>query len=124
MNLFGRQSWPVFLTFASTPIFHLHVAGAKPQGWPTSNPTHFSPGPLLPAVTVKSPDDALLRSLLVKLSADCQLVLDESVVSYLVNRIDRSFAAARTAIQILDDEAMRRHRPVTRALAIELFRTP
>lgn len=78
----------------------------------------------LPAVTVKSPDDALLRSLLVKLAADRQLVLDELVVNYLVNRIDRSFAAARTAIQTLDDEAMRRHRPVTRALAVELFRTP
>ncbi|MGA6946073.1 MAG: chromosomal replication initiator DnaA, partial [Pseudolabrys sp.] len=48
----------------------------------------------------------------------------ESVVNYLVNRIDRSFAAAHAAIQTLDDEAMRQRRPVTRALAIELFRTP
>jgi chromosomal replication initiation ATPase DnaA len=78
----------------------------------------------LPAVMVKPPDDALLRSLLIKLAADRQLVLDESVVNYLVNRIDRSFAAARNAIQLLDDEAMRRHRPVTRALAVELFRFP
>lgn len=78
----------------------------------------------LPAVMVTPPDDVLLRSLLIKLASDRQLALDESVINYLVNRIDRSFAAARNAIQALDDEAMRRHRPVTRALAVELFRSP
>ena len=78
----------------------------------------------LPAVIVTPPDDVLLRSLLVKLAADRQLAFDESVINYLVNRIDRSFAAARNAIQTLDDEAMRQHRPVTRALAVELFRSP
>jgi len=65
-----------------------------------------------------------LRSLLIKLAADRQLALDEPLVNYLINRIERSFAAARAAVQKLDDEAMRQHRPVTRALAAELFRTP
>jgi len=78
----------------------------------------------LPAVMVTPPDGVLLRSLLIKLASDRQLALDESVINYLVNRIDRSFAAARNAIQTLDDEAMRQHRPVTRALAVELFRSP
>jgi chromosomal replication initiation ATPase DnaA len=78
----------------------------------------------VPAVMLTPPDDALLRSLLVKLAADRQLALDEPLVNYLVNRIERSFAAARAAVQRLDDEAMRQQRPVTRALAVELFRTP
>lgn len=78
----------------------------------------------LPAVTLTPPDDAMLRSLLVKLAADRQLALDEPLVNYLVNHIERSFAAAHVAVQKLDDEAMRQHRPVTRALAAELFRTP
>jgi chromosomal replication initiation ATPase DnaA len=78
----------------------------------------------VPTVMLTPPDDALLRSLLVKLAADRQLALDEPLVNYLVNRIERSFAAARAAVQRLDDEAMRQHRPVTRALAAELFRTP
>ncbi len=78
----------------------------------------------LPAVTLAPPDDAMLRSLLVKLAADRQLALDEPLVNYLVNHIERSFAAAHMAVQKLDDEAMRQHRPVTRALAAELFRTP
>jgi chromosomal replication initiation ATPase DnaA len=44
------------------------------------------------------------------------------LVNYLVNRIERSFAAVRAAVARLDEEALRRHRPVTRALAVELFR--
>ena len=77
-----------------------------------------------PTVTLTPPDDTLLRSILVKLAADRQLSLDQSLVNYLVNRIERSFAAARAAVQKLDNEAMRQQRPVTRALAVELFRTP
>ncbi len=76
----------------------------------------------LPVVTVKAPDDVLLRSLIVKLAADRQLAVDEPLVNYLAHHIERSFAAAHAAILRLDEEAMRQHRPVTRALAAELFR--
>jgi chromosomal replication initiation ATPase DnaA len=75
-----------------------------------------------PIVTVTAPDDTLLRSLLVKLASDHQLSLDQSLVNYLANRIERSFAAAKAAVQKLDAEAMRQHRPVTRALAAEVLR--
>lgn len=76
----------------------------------------------LPVVTLAPPDDALLRALIVKLAADRQLAVDEMLVNYLANRIERSVAAARAAVARLDEEAMRQHRPVTRALAAELFR--
>jgi chromosomal replication initiation ATPase DnaA len=76
----------------------------------------------LPMVTLAPPDDALLRALIVKLAADRQLAVDETLVNYLANRIERSFSAARAAVTELDREAMRRQRPVTRALAAELFR--
>lgn len=76
----------------------------------------------VPVVTLSPPDDALLRSLIVKLAADRQLNVDEPLVNYIANRIERSFTAARAAVKRLDEEAMGRHRPVTRALAAELFR--
>jgi chromosomal replication initiation ATPase DnaA len=76
----------------------------------------------LPSVALAPPDDVLLRSLIVKLAADRQLTVDEALVNYLANRIERSFAAAHAAVVQLDEEAMRQHRPVTRALAAELFR--
>lgn len=76
----------------------------------------------LPSVQLSPPDDELLRLLLVKLAADRQLSVDEPLVNYLANRIERSFAAAHDAVERLDKEALRQHRPVTRALASELFR--
>lgn len=76
----------------------------------------------LPSVSLAPPDDALLRSLIVKLAADRQLTVDEALVNYLANRIERSFTGARAAVVRLDEEALRQHRPVTRALAAELFR--
>jgi chromosomal replication initiation ATPase DnaA len=79
---------------------------------------------VLPTVTLAAPDDALLRALIVKLAADRQLAVDETLVNYLANRIERSFASARAAVALLDEEALRQHRPVTRALAAELFKAP
>ena len=76
----------------------------------------------LPSVTLAAPDDVLLRSLIGKLAADRQFAVDHALVNYLANHIERSFAAAHAAVVRLDEEAMRQHRPVTRALAAELFR--
>jgi chromosomal replication initiation ATPase DnaA len=76
----------------------------------------------VPVVTLLPPDDQLFRALIVKFCADRQLSIDESVVSYLATRIERSFAAARQAVELLDSEALRLGRPVTRALAAELLR--
>jgi chromosomal replication initiation ATPase DnaA len=76
----------------------------------------------VPAVTLLPPDDALFRALIVKFCADRQIIIDESVVSYLSTRIERSFVAARQAVARLDAEALRLGRPVTRALAADLLR--
>jgi chromosomal replication initiation ATPase DnaA len=78
----------------------------------------------LPVVTMTPPDDALLRAVLVKLFSDRQVAVDESLIGYLVTRIERSFAAARAVVAALDREAMRQKRPLTRALAAELLRPP
>lgn len=76
----------------------------------------------MPVVTLSPPDDHLFRALIVKFCADRQLAIDETVVNYLANRIERSYAAARQAVELLDTEALRQGRPVTRALAAELLR--
>jgi chromosomal replication initiation ATPase DnaA len=64
----------------------------------------------------------LFRALIVKFCADRQLTIDETVVGYLTTRIERTYAAARHAVELLDTEALRLGRPVTRALAAELLR--
>jgi len=75
-----------------------------------------------PVVPLLPPDDLLFRGLIIKFCADRQLSIDETVVSYLVTRIERSYAAARQAVDLLDTEALRLGRPVTRALAVEVLR--
>jgi len=76
----------------------------------------------VPTVPLLPPDDQLFRALIVKFCADRQLTVDETVVSYLTTRIERSYAAVRQAVEFLDAEALRLGRPVTRALAAELLR--
>lgn len=76
----------------------------------------------VPVVSLLPPDDHLFRALIVKFCADRQLAVDEAVVSYLATRIERSYAAARQAVELLDTEALRLGRPVTRTLAAELLR--
>jgi chromosomal replication initiation ATPase DnaA len=76
----------------------------------------------IPTVLLLPPDDQLIRALIVKSCTDRQLGVDETVVSYLTTRIERSYAAIRQVVELLDAEALRLGRPVTRALAAELLR--
>ncbi len=102
--------------------FLLLTSRAPPAGFAIAIRDLASRLRAVPVVTLAPPDDALLRALIVKLAADRQLALDEALVTFLVNRIERSYAAARAALTRMDEEAMRLHRPVTRALAAYLFR--
>jgi chromosomal replication initiation ATPase DnaA len=102
--------------------FILLTARTAPAGWKVGLRDLASRLRALPAVAMAAPGDALLRAVIIKLCADRQLAVDESLVGYLVTRIERSFVAARAAVALLDREALRRQRPATRALAAELFR--
>lgn len=76
----------------------------------------------VPVVQLKAPDDHLFKALIVKFCADRQMAIDEATLNYIASRIERSFAAARQTVDLLDSEALRLGRPVTRALAAELLR--
>lgn len=101
--------------------FVLVTARSAPSGWTLQVPDLASRLRALPVVALGVPDDALLRAILVKLFADRQLAVDESLLAYLTSRIERSFAAARAIVERLDREALRLHRPVTRALAADML---
>ncbi len=101
--------------------FLLFTARTAPTIWPVIIPDVASRLRALPVVTLAAPDDAMLRGVIVKLAADRQLALDEAVVSYLSTHMERSFAAARAAVIALDNEALRRGRAPTRALAADMF---
>jgi chromosomal replication initiation ATPase DnaA len=103
--------------------FIILTARTAPAGWGLAVRDLGSRLNALPVVALAPPDDALLRALLVKLFADRQLSVHESLVRYLAMRIERSFAAARGIVTRLDEEALRQQRPLNRALAMELLRS-
>ena len=103
-------------------VFLLFTARSAPSLWPVALPDVVSRLRALPVIVLQAPDDAMLRGVIVKLAADRQLQLDESVVGYILTHIERSFAAARAAVIALDQEALRQGRPPSRALAAEMFR--
>lgn len=102
----------------------LFTARSVPSTWPVAIVDLGSRLRALPVIALRPPDDAMLSGVIIKLAADRQLALDDSVVRYLSSHIERSFAAARTAVITLDNEALRQGRAPTRALAAELFRDP
>jgi len=103
-------------------VYLLFTARTLPSLWPVTLADVVSRLRALTVVTLYAPDDATLRGVIVKLAADRQLALDESVVGYLSTHIERSYAAARSAVIALDREALRQGRPPSRALAAEMFR--
>jgi chromosomal replication initiation ATPase DnaA len=117
-----RALFHLFNLAREQEAFLLFTTRMRPAAWRVDVADLASRLRALPIVTLRPPDDAMLRGVIVKLAADRQLALDEGVVRYLSTRIERSFAAARAAIIALDREALRQGRPVTRALAAELFR--
>lgn len=102
--------------------FLLFTGRSAPSVWPVAIPDLASRLRALPVIALQPPDDAMLRGVIIKLAADRQLGLDESVVRYLSLHVERSFAAARAAVIALDNEALRQGRAPTRALAAEMFR--
>jgi chromosomal replication initiation ATPase DnaA len=102
--------------------FMLLTTRSLPSAWQTVTPDLNSRLRAIPTASLQAPDDAMLRGVMVKLAADRQLVLDDSLVSYIADRIERSFAAVRSAVIALDKESLRQGRAPNRALAAELFR--
>lgn len=74
-----------------------------------------------PVVSLEAPDDQLLRAVLVKLFADRQLEVDESVISFMLMRMERSFAAARSLVASIDRRALAEKAAVTRPLVARLM---
>lgn len=62
---------------------------------------------------IRGPDDALLTALIVKQFADRQLGVDQEVLTYMLARMDRSFAGVRTLVRATDEAALAQKRAIT-----------
>lgn len=95
----------------------LMTARRAPEAWGVATADLLSRLRLAPQVTIATPDDALLRALLVKLFLDRQITVDLTVIEYLLPRIERSFAGVAGIVAALDAEALALGRRITRPVA-------
>jgi len=118
---------------AESALFHLYnavkargdtmllTARTPPARWAIGLPDLASRLGALPAIAVAQPDDELMSAVLAKLFSDRQLAVDRRVIDYLATHMERSFAAARQFVDVMDREALARQRRITRPLAMELL---
>ncbi len=117
---------------AEQALFHLHnlalaqgqplllTARMPPRDWPLGLPDLASRMQAAATAALHPPDDALLSAVLVKHLAERELGIPPGVLSYAVQRMDRSFAAAAGLAAALNRAAIARRtsgvtRPMVRA---------
>ena len=101
---------------------HMLLTARRTAGdWPVALPDLRSRLRAAAAVAVAPPDDALLAALLVKHFADRQLHVRPGVITFLVPRMERSFAAAAALAARLDAAGLGAKRPVGLALARQVL---
>jgi chromosomal replication initiation ATPase DnaA len=118
------------------PLFALLERGAPllltaqlaPAGWPQAFklvlPDLNSRLHALLAFDLWAPDDALLMGLAVKLFADRQLMVPESVVAHMIRSLERSPGAIRDFIARADAVALAEKRPINLSLIKDLLAGP
>jgi len=100
-------------------LFVLLTARSAPRSWPFSLPDLLSRLNAVPAVEIGPPDEALIRTVMLKHFADRQLDIDPKVLTYLALHVDRSLAAAEAAVAAVDRAALATARKISRQLVIE-----
>ena len=107
---------------ARNEAVHLVITGcAAPAAWPVSLEDLASRLRAAPVARLGSPDDLLLRAVLVKLFSDRQLAVEASVLDYICARMERSLAAAAKLVSALDKAALAQGRSITRRLAADVL---
>ncbi len=99
----------------------LMTARTPPARWPVRLPDLVSRLSAVTATRIDNPDDELLEQLVVKLFSDRDIVIQERLVTYIGNRIDRNSAAIEAAVAALDAKSIELRSPVSIKMAKELF---
>ncbi len=103
-------------------LFVLLTARDDPSRWGTALPDLLSRLNGVPAVDIGAPDEALLRTVMLKQFTDRQLDIDPKVLEYLALRIERSLAAAAAAVEAVDQAALASGRKINRQLVMETLK--
>jgi chromosomal replication initiation ATPase DnaA len=99
----------------------LLTARNAPRSWRIALPDLLSRLNGVPAVEIGPPDEALIRTVLLKHFTDRQLDIDPKVLTYLALHMDRSLAAAAAAVAEIDRAALAAGRKISRQLVMEVL---
>jgi len=101
------------------PLFVLLTARATPSRWGTALPDLVSRLNAVPVTEIGAPDEALLRTVMLKHFTDRQLNIDPGLLEFMALRIDRSLEAAAAAVDAVDRAALASGRKISRQLVVE-----
>jgi chromosomal replication initiation ATPase DnaA len=119
--------------FDETELFHvinavrqhghtlLMTSRQWPASWEVALPDLRSRLKAATVVEIGEPDEELLAQVIVKLFADRQLNIDDKIVGYIVNRMERSLETAQRVVDQLDRLALARGVRINRNLAAEVL---
>lgn len=97
---------------------HVLIASLTPPTfWGLTLPDLISRLSAAPAIHIQPAEDELLRGVLVKLFADRQCAVDETLIAYLMARMPRSLGDARKIVAAIDERALQMRTGVARAIA-------
>ena len=94
---------------------------AAPSRWPVGLPDLSSRLRAITAVEIRQPGDDLLRALLMRLLADRQLAVAQSVQEWLLLHLPRSPSALREAVFRLDRASLTFRSAITKPLAARVL---
>lgn len=133
-----QAAGPVFVDDADDAandeqMFHLYNAAAAagssvlfatrtpPAQWHNRLPDLKSRLAAAPNIKIQPPDSPLIAAVMVKMFADEQMDVGADVLDYLINRMERSFDAARTLVGKLNRASLATRRGITIPLAREIL---
>ena len=100
-------------------LFVLMTARTAPSRWGCALPDLSSRLIALPVVEIGPPDDALLKTVMLKHFADRQLTVDPKVLDFLALHVERSLEGAALAVDAVDRLALATGRKITRQVAAQ-----
>jgi chromosomal replication initiation ATPase DnaA len=103
--------------------FILLTARTPPGSWRIALPDLRSRIRSYPTAEIQPPDEEHLAALLLKHFSDRGIEIAPDVIAYLVQRIERSMAAADAVASLLDKAALAERRRITRAFAAKVLKT-
>ncbi|WP_051012170.1 DnaA ATPase domain-containing protein [Liberibacter crescens] len=121
------------VNFDETELFHiinsvyqkssslLITSRTFPSSWTVHLPDLYSRLQAATVVKIGLPDEDFLIRVIVKMFADRQLFVEERVIAYIVQRMERSLASAENLVDSLDKMALARGVAITRSLAAEVL---